>query len=324
MSHAAAAMNSAPETKWTVVSGPMKGVVRLMSQAQFYIGRSTECEFVVVNDPKCSRKHAMIIAANGACEVISQNDKNLCLVNGKEVERKTLRDGDIVTLGETEVQYNATARRMDPVHMAVVRQQPHGNYVAGGHPAQVQQPARRRPGKKSASPRLLIYFILAIFALFLFTPSKTKKKTIDIRTSEQIDKDIEAAKQMEEAAAADSTKRNDKSVTAVQAQEHYVRGIRDLRKGQFERGLVSFQACLALDPAHSLCNHNIRLARRRLDELIQLRMRSGKEYRDRGQYRSCLSAFKDVMVWTVDKNNPVFREAKANYDACFALVEGRF
>lgn len=327
MNHALA-MNSAPETKWTVVSGPMKGVVRLMGQAQFFIGRSTECEFVIVNDPKCSRKHAMIINTPNGCEVVSQNDKNLVLVNGKEAERKVLRDGDIITLGETEIQYNATARRVDPMHMAVVRPQAHyPGYAAGGHPAQMHpqaRPPRRRGQKKSASPRLVIYFVIGLFFLWLFTGNEPKKKTIDIRTEQQIQADIEAAEKLRQAAEAENMKKNDKSITSVQAQEHYLRGVRDLRKGQFERGIVNFQACLALNPAHVLCNHNLRLGQRRLDELVQLRMRTGKEYKERGQYRACLSSFKDVMIWVKDTNNPVFKEAKANYEACFALVEGRF
>lgn len=313
MSHALAVQHAA-ETKWTVVKGPMKGVVKLMSQAQFYIGRSTECEFVIVNDPKCSRKHAMINATPQGCEVISQSEANLVLVNGKEVQRQILKNGDVVTLGETDLQFNATARP----NLAVARNENAYTVRAG-------QPPRRPKTKKSSSTRLVIYAALAIFAMWIFTsPSKSRKKTIDLRTEQQIQADIEAATKLKEVADAASVKRMDTSMNGRQAQENYVRGFRDYKKGQYERSLISFQACLALNPEHVLCNRYIRLAQRRFDELIQVQMVLGRKYRDQNQYKACRASFRNVMVMVKDANNPAFKEAKANYDACDAFVEGRF
>jgi tetratricopeptide (TPR) repeat protein len=292
----------------------MKGVVKLISQAQFSIGRSTDCEFVVVNDPKCSRKHAVINVTLQGCEVISQAEGNPCLVNGQEALRQVLKDGDVLTLGETEIQYNATARPQ----MSVVRNASPAHTVYGG------QPARRKKNKQSATPRLLIYFVLGIFALFLMLPSKSKKKTIDLRTEQQIQNDIEAATKLKEVADATAIKRMDTTVNGRQAQENYVRGFRDYKKGQYERALVSFQACLALNPDHVLCNRYIRLAQRRFDELIQVQMVLGRKYRDQNQLKACRASFRNVMVMVKDSNSPAFKEAKANYDACDAFVEGRF
>lgn len=318
----AVAFHTAPETKWTVIRGPMKGVVKLMSQAQFHIGRSTECEFVIVNDPKCSRKQAMISVSVQGCEMISQADGNPVLVNGQETQRRTLKDGDVLTFGDTEIQYNATNRPQ----MAVVREGhppgPGGNV----HTVYAGQPARRRPkNRKSASPRLVLYVLLAIFGLWLFTsPNKSKKKVIDLRTEQQIAADIEAATKLKEVADAASVKRLDSSMNARQAQENYVRGFRDYKKGQYERSLVSFQACLALNPDHVLCNRYIRLAQRRFDELIQIQMIMGRKYRDQNQFKACRANFRNVMQMVKDSNNPAFKEAKANYEACNAFVEGRY
>lgn len=316
----AIAVSSAPETKWTVVRGPMKGVVRLMSIAQFSIGRSTDCEFVIANDPKCSRKHVTILITPQGCEAISQNDKNLCLVNGKEVDRARLRDGDVLTLGETEIQFNATstARRMD-APMAMNRPYP-------VQPIQPQAAPPRRPRRpKSGSSKMVIYAVLAIFFLWLFTTDNVKKKAeIDLRTDQKIAADIEAATKLKEQAEIAAAKKLDQSVTARQAQENYVRGFRDYKKGQYERALIHFQACLALDPEHILCNRYIRLAQRRFNELIQYEMVIGKKYRDQGQYRACMSAFRNVTSMIKDSNTPVYKEAKTNFDACKAFVEGRF
>lgn len=318
---AAVAVNTPMETKWTVISGPMKGVVRLMSQTHFSIGRSTECEFVIVNDPKCSRKHATINITTQGCEVISHNEKNFVLVNGKEFDRKILRDSDVLTLGETEIKYNSTVQRLDPVHMAVARPQPH--YPNAAHP---MSPARRGrgPAKKSSAPRLLIYFVIGIFFLFLMTPTKKKKQGIDLRTQQQIQTDIEVANELKKTADADSIRKIDQTVTARQAQENYVRGFRDFQKGQFERSMVSFQACLALNPEHVLCNRYIKWSQRKFDEVIQIQVVYGRKYRDQNQFKACRNAFRNVMVMVKDANSPVFKEAKANYEACNSFVEGRY
>jgi pSer/pThr/pTyr-binding forkhead associated (FHA) protein len=310
-------MQSASETKWTVVRGPMKGVIRLMNLPQFSIGRSTECEFVIVNDPKCSRKQAVITMSPQGCEISSQADNNPPLVNGKEVQRQLLKDGDVITLGETDIQYNTTVKPM----IAVVRNDPYNaaHTVLGGHPA------KRKPKPASAiSGRLVIYAVLGIALLFMLAPTKSKKKTIDLRTEQQIQADIETATKLKEVADAASVKRLDGSMNSRQAQENYIRGFRDYKKGQYERGLVSFQACLALNPEHVLCNRYIRLAQRRFDELIQVQMIMARQYRDQNQYQACRSVFRNVMQMLKDTNNAIYKEARANYEACNAFVEGRF
>ena len=93
---------------------------------------------------------------------------------------------------------------------------------------------------------------------------------------------------------------------------------------QFERALEAFQACLALDPNHVLCNRYMRLSQRKFNEMIQYYVLLGRKYRDQNQFASCRSAFRNVMVMVKDANNETYKLAKANYEACNAFVEGRF
>lgn len=319
----AIAISSAVETKWTVVRGPMKGVVRLMSLTQFSIGRSTDCEFVIVNDPKCSRKHVIILVTANGIEAISQNENNLALVNGKEVDRARLRDGDILTLGETEVQFNVTnTHQTAQSHLAVAR--PYQGQPAMQPISSQGMPRRSSRKPKSSSARLVIYFLVGLFFLWIFTGKKQKTPAIDIRTDQKIQADIEAANKLKEQGEAAAAKKLDNSVTARQAQEQYVSGFRDYQKGQFERSLTHFQACLALYPDHVLCNRYIRLAQRRLNELIQIEVLLGRKYRDQNQYRACMAAFQNVTSMVKDANSPIYKEALANFNACKSFVEGRF
>src|SRR5687768_6044887 len=83
------------ETRWTIASGALTGNVRVMNSSQFTVGRAPECEFVIVNDPKCSRRQAGVRLSSRGCEVTSLNDKNPVLVNGREVETAVVNDGDV-------------------------------------------------------------------------------------------------------------------------------------------------------------------------------------------------------------------------------------
>ena len=309
----------APATKWTIISGPMKGTVRLMNFPQFTVGRSAECEFVINDDPKCSRKHAQINSTGKSCEVISLNERNHVLVNGKAVERADLKDEDVLVFGSTEVQFQLTAVSANPA-LAIV----HPSYP----PASANGVPRRTRARKTAAParkRWFVYAIVGAILFWLFTPSKSQKKDQQLRSEQQIiQSDIDAANKLREASENQALKKMELTVPASQAQENFVRGFRDYRKGQFERSVMSFQACLALSPEHVLCNRYMRLAQRKFDELIQYEVVLGRKYRDQNQFKACRAAFRNVMVMVKDPNSPIYQESKANYEACDSLAEGRF
>lgn len=311
--HALAAPAATTTGKWTVMNGPMKGSVRLISAPMFLIGRSPECEFVIVNDPKCSRRHAQVESSPAGWEVLSLNDKNPVIVNGREVQRSPVQDGDLITVGGTELRFNSTVAAPSPSPSAFPGSSPFPRMPA------------RPTGTAGWSPRKIVGIGVGLVAVvWVMLPGKPKKAGTGIRTEQQVQADIEAANKLREAAEAMALKKLDQTGASQQAQENFVRGFRDYKKGQYERALISFQACLALNPDHVLCNRYIRLAQRRFDELIQYEMVIGRKYRDQNQYRACRTAFRNVMFMIKDVNNPIFQEAKANYEACDSLVEGRF
>jgi hypothetical protein len=322
----ALAVSQASESKWTVVSGPMKGSVRLMNTQRFTVGRSPECEFVVINDPKCSRQHATIVCTSDGCEVISMNDKNLVLVNGRAQERAVLHDGDVVTFGETEIQYNSTSMPTG-FENARLNLVPAGGAAPAypGSPMPRSRSSRRGQARSGGNPmRIVIYGVVGLFLLLIILPSVSKKKPTPLRNEQQIQADLEAANKIKESSEVALQKRWNDSMTSRQAQENYVRGFRDYQKGQYEHAIISFQACLALNPAHALCNRYFRLSQRKFNELIQYEVVLGRKYRDQNQFSACRAAFRNVMFMVKDANSPTYKEARANYEACNASVEGRF
>ncbi|OHU89886.1 ABC transporter ATP-binding protein [Mycobacterium talmoniae] len=67
----------------------------------FKIGRRDDCD-IVVRDPLVSRIHATLIPTPAGPEIVDNISINGTFVNGRPVQRAMLRDGDVVTLGNSD------------------------------------------------------------------------------------------------------------------------------------------------------------------------------------------------------------------------------
>lgn len=63
------------------------------------LGRDPSCD-LVLNDPRCSRRHAVVEAGPQGLSIRDTGSANGVVVNGEKVERATLKPGDEVRLGE--------------------------------------------------------------------------------------------------------------------------------------------------------------------------------------------------------------------------------
>ncbi|BCO38077.1 ABC transporter ATP-binding protein [Mycobacterium heckeshornense] len=71
------------------------------------IGRATTND-VVVNDALASRKHAVLLSTPHGVEIRDNNSSNGTFVNGTRITRALLRDGDVVTIGNTDLVASGT------------------------------------------------------------------------------------------------------------------------------------------------------------------------------------------------------------------------
>src|SRR4029453_9548967 len=63
------------------------------------LGRDPGCD-LVISDPKCSRRHAVIEAVGQGLTIRDTGSANGIYVNGKRVERSSLEPDDFVRVGE--------------------------------------------------------------------------------------------------------------------------------------------------------------------------------------------------------------------------------
>jgi predicted component of type VI protein secretion system len=68
------------------------------------IGRVPACD-VMIDDTKCSRRHARLIVEGGVVEIEDLDSSNGTLLNGKPVERRMLRSGDEIQIGKSVLRY---------------------------------------------------------------------------------------------------------------------------------------------------------------------------------------------------------------------------
>jgi ABC transport system ATP-binding/permease protein len=89
-------------TKASIVwqTGALKGQKYVLDKPQTFIGRDpAQCD-IVVEPPTVSRRHAAIeVDASGRVLVADLNSRCGTFVNGEQVTRRELRDGDVVGLG---------------------------------------------------------------------------------------------------------------------------------------------------------------------------------------------------------------------------------
>lgn len=184
-----------------------------------------------------------------------------------------------------------------------------------------------------SNPRSRFYLIIgvvALAALYLFVSDNAKKKVKDrneIRSNTKIELDMKISEEetkkylerMQKYETADA-----KSMYR-RAQENFVKGFRDYQQGQYGRARDSFQVVLNLDAENELARRYYYLAKVKFDEQVKFHMLQGNRYREKKNWRMCMSSYFSVMIMLqTTPEDPLSQEAKRYYMQCQAAQKGRF
>jgi hypothetical protein len=91
-----------PEPEPPPAAVTVDGTSHELRKPSMVIGRSKECD-IRVSDPNVSRRHAEIRQEAGAYWVVDLGSTNGLTVNGRQLKRSKLDEGDRITLGSTEL-----------------------------------------------------------------------------------------------------------------------------------------------------------------------------------------------------------------------------
>jgi VWFA-related protein len=97
----------AAKARLSVQKGAQKGKLYPLVGKVVSIGSGPETNIRLM-DGAISGKHAGVAIDGNKFEIVDLNSKNGVLVNGKKTPRRFLRNGDIVTLGMTELKFEST------------------------------------------------------------------------------------------------------------------------------------------------------------------------------------------------------------------------
>jgi hypothetical protein len=95
-----------PEPAAPTVALTVNGTRHEMAGSRALLGRSKECD-IRISDPNVSRRHAEVRQEGSTYWIVDLDSTNGVLVNGRREKRAKLDDGDKITLGSTDIVFNA-------------------------------------------------------------------------------------------------------------------------------------------------------------------------------------------------------------------------
>jgi pSer/pThr/pTyr-binding forkhead associated (FHA) protein len=272
----------------------------------------------VINDKRVSRNHCEIVIQDGVVFVRDLSSQNGVRINQTDYKQKTLADGDVLQIGNTDYVFETLEQAQLPMADGSVDPGVQGTDAQGLPSAATSS---------NSGGRVRFYAIVAVIGLlaaWLLTSDPIVEEESQIKYTSDIEEAIETSEtnyselQRQKAATGRS------NPIFVDAQALYIKGFRDYREGNYRRALESFSAALAIFPKHELARKYLQLSQRRLDETVQIYMMDGKRYMEQGQFRRALAAYERVTQLITDRSNMVYKEAYARKKELEEITEGAF
>lgn len=355
----ALALKKITAVKLTVVGGDdaATGQSFVFDKAMITIGRGTDNDVSFAHDPKMSRNHVELQIYGDRLFVRNISQKNMILLDNEKIQEKAITGTAVLQVGSMSLEIKlamADGAKQTPkvqppppppvaIHIAkaqlVQRPRPEAG-LAQKYEPKIENKYEEKPVQNNSKnnsklrsvaqsgSRANLYIIVVIIGIFMFwllTDNAAKKKSeINIRTEADITRAIEdSAKAVQELQTSQSKAGQD-TIQYKASQEHYIKGFRDYRQGQYSRAQQSFQAALSLYPAHELARKYYVQSQRKFEEQLDRTMSQGRKYYQKNNFRMCQSAFAGAMIMLKDSSKAKYKESKQLYDECSLRLEGRF
>ena len=306
-----------PQAMLCALQGPNAGREYMLLGTEVQLGRGEECD-IVLHDLNASRAHALIRNHGGTYTLLDLQSKNGTLVNESKVSEQTLRENDMVQIGESifrfRTQASSTTAEPQSFHMTL-------NF---SKKARIRLPVSRLwklvvsktgqllKGKNKMSLGIWIVAILLTANLWRGsnkqappTPSATPVAETQIQTASH-----PAASA---AAAIPASTASDRSL----ARERYSQAMQAMQAADYKRAITLFTQVRQLDPEHPAAASKLKLSEEQLHAAIEQYYNSGlrefaKMYYDRAmqEWEKAASLSADFDLTTYQKSMAKIQEAK--------------
>jgi hypothetical protein len=296
-----------------VVQGPDAGCVYVLSAWQAAAGRGEDCD-VVLTDLKASRRHAEFAADAGGWLVKDLGSANGILHNGKAAREARLKTADLVTLGETTLEFHtheaatqllqAPAKPFNQIvserQALEARKQQLQAYGGAGRPAPGPAALPGAP-KKGVNPLLIVGGIALAGLLFLPDEGAPKKGGEGDASGPA----TPAQRDLAGFLPADHSRTN-------RAAEAFFRaGFREYREKNYLRAKLQFENVQQIMPNHALARIYLENCEQAIQAEVKFHLEQGKRNESAGKLKGARAHYEAVMrLLYRDQSNPKFGEAR--------------
>ncbi len=331
MSSSAPVSKRSSPVKITVVNGQRPGQSYIFDKGIITIGRGNDNDVSFAQDQKMSRNHLEIQSYGDRIFIRNVSQKNLVLMNNEKIVERAVSGPTLVQVGSMTLEVRSLENSPSLGHAPTLPPPPSSPSLMGKKFQEAKansfnttpRPMVARQGSRSTL-YIIVIVVGAIIYWVISGDGPKKKPEINIRTEGDIVRSIEESAKAVQEIQTNQSKLGQDTLQYKSAQEHYIKGFRDYRQGQYSRAMQSFQAALSLFPAHELARKYYIQSQRKFEEQIDRTMSQGRKYYQKNNFRLCQSAFASAMIMIKDSSKAKYKEAKQLYNECSLRQEGRF
>jgi hypothetical protein len=302
-----------------IVQGPDYGSVFVITSNRVTLGRGDDND-IILADLKASRQHAELTFTVDGWAINDKGSANGILYSGKFVRSVALRSGEVVSIGETTLEFvsaqSGTMILMAPPKAASAVRSEEAAFIQ--KKAEVRAMGRVGGGGKSVAKssgkaggaRGLIMIVIAvgIFAfLFLGEEKKAQPKKAPGDTK-KVDESRNIASKAPPVA--------ENSAIARSAETFFRAGFREFTSGNYSRARTQFETVIQISPGHALARLYLDNCNREIDEEIKFHLERGKKSHEAGKLKEAKGHYLSI-IHLLDKNQTAdaFKAAKDELDA---------
>jgi hypothetical protein len=305
--------------RFKVIQGPDYGNVFIIGSNKVKIGRGDDND-IVLGDLKASRNHAELFYTPGGWELKDSGSANGILYDGKYVRSVLLKSGEVISIGETTLEFvtsqsGNTMILMAPPKTASVVRTEQANFIAkraevralgkvgGNAPKAAPAPGARKPG----SARSTVMILLAAGVFFVLFMGEESRPPLRPGGA---DKKPSAAVAMTAPPAAEAGSPIGKS-----AETFFRAGFREYTSGNYIRARMQFKTVLQISPGHKLASLYLDNCDRKIDEAVKFHLERGKRSREAGKLKEARGHYESVMrLLFQETEKPEYAEAKTGVE----------
>jgi pSer/pThr/pTyr-binding forkhead associated (FHA) protein len=298
-----------------VTQGPDLGVIYLITQPTVVIGRGEDTD-VTLFDLKTSRRHAQLQSTSLGWTVQDAGSANGILVNGVNQSRSVVRTGDLISLGETILEFlgaDATESMLNaPLKSIEQAQNEMLNFRIQQNRVQAMaNPFSLNAGAEGAAKRTKFLLMIGVIglALILFSgEEKPVKKSLLSKNPMQVSpRDL-----------AQYLPKNDPSSRI--SEQFFKEGFREYKDRNYVRARQKFETVLQVAPGHANATYYLKLTTEAVEQSAQKAIELGRKAKEAGKHQEARAHYESVLrLFYRDATHTKFLDAKKQLDELNAL-----